>query len=165
MNQSGIGNQIIAIVIALFSWVISQGQPRPTTTTSSRSSDVGLCAAIPAAAKGFTNQNVSKLMVKNLRVGSGAKALVGKNIVVNYVGRLVNGIQFDTSCTRNESFEFGLGKGQVILGWDQGIVGMRVGGIRRLIIPAKLGYGATGAGGVIPPNATLVFDVELMAVK
>jgi FKBP-type peptidyl-prolyl cis-trans isomerase FkpA len=165
MSQSGIGNQIIAIVIALFSWVISQGQPRSTTTTASRSSVAGLCAAVPAAAKGFTNRNVSKLMVKDLRVGSGAKAVVGKNIVVNYVGRLANGIRFDTSCNRNESFEFGLGQGQVILGWDQGIVGMKVGGIRRLIIPANLGYGTAGAGGVIPPNATLIFDVELMAVK
>jgi FKBP-type peptidyl-prolyl cis-trans isomerase len=163
MNQSGIGSQIIAIVVALFSWVISQGQPRPTT--SSRSSLTGLCAAIPNAAKGFTNQNVNKLIVKDLRVGSGAKAVVNKNIVVNYVGRLANGTQFDTSCDRDESFEFGLGQGLVIQGWDQGIVGMRVGGIRRLIIPAKLGYGKAGAGGVIPPNATLIFDVELMAVK
>ncbi len=163
MSQSGIGSQIITIIVALFSWVISQGQPPPTTT--SRSSVVGLCAAIPAAAKRFTNQNVRKLIVKDLRIGSGAKALVGKNVVVNYVGRLANGTQFDTSCARDESFEFGLGQGQVILGWDQGIVGMKVGGIRRLIIPAKLGYGVTGAGGVIPPNATLIFDVELMAVK
>ncbi len=164
MNQSGIGSQIIAVVIALFSWVISQGQPRPTTT-SARPSVGRLCANVPAAAKGYTNQNVIKLVVKDFRVGSGAKALVDKNIVVNYVGRLANGTQFDSSCTREERFEFGLGRGQVILGWDQGILGMRVGGIRRLIIPAKLGYGAAGAGAVIPPNATLIFDVELMAVK
>jgi FKBP-type peptidyl-prolyl cis-trans isomerase len=163
MNQSGIGSQIIAIVIALFSWVISQGQPRPTT--SGRPSAAGLCANVPAAAKGFTNQNVTKLMVKDFRVGSGAKAVVDKNIVVNYVGRLANGTQFDSSCTREDRFEFSLGRGQVIQGWDQGIVGMRVGGIRRLIIPAKLGYGAAGVGGVIPPNSTLIFDVELMAVK
>lgn len=163
MNQSGIGSQIIAIVIALFSWVISQGQPRPTNT-SSRSSIAGLCADVPAAAKGFTNQNVTKLKIKDLSIGSGTKAVAGKTVVVNYVGRLANGTQFDTSCKKTP-FEFNLGQGQVIAGWDQGIVGMKVSGIRRLIIPAKLGYGATGAGGVIPPNAVLIFDVELMAVK
>ncbi len=164
MSQSGIGSQIIAIVVALLSWVISQGQSRPTTP-SSRPRVTGLCAAMPSAAKGLTNQNVTTLKIKDFRVGTGAKAMAGKTIVMNYVGRLTNGTQFDTSCTRDESFEFSLGQGQVIQGWDQGIVGMKVGGIRRLIIPARLGYGATGAGGVIPPNAALIFDVELMAVK
>jgi FKBP-type peptidyl-prolyl cis-trans isomerase len=165
MSQSGIGSQIIAIIVALFSWVISQGQPRQTTTTTSRSSVAGLCAAVPAAAKGFTNQNVTKLIVKDLRVGTGAQAEIGKMVVVHYVGRLVNGTRFDTSCTRDESFEFNLGQGQVIKGFDQGIAGMQVGGIRRIIIPSSLGYGKTGAGGIIPPNAALVFDVELIDVK
>jgi FKBP-type peptidyl-prolyl cis-trans isomerase len=163
MNQSGVGSQIIAIIVALFSWVISQGQPRPTTT-SSRSSVAGLCAAIPKAAKGFTNQNVTKLMVKDFRVGFGKKAVAGKTLVVHYVGRLANGTQFDTSCDKTP-FEFDLGQTTVIQGWDQGIVGMKVGGIRRLIIPAKLGYGSNQVGGMIPPNSTLVFDIQLMTVK
>jgi peptidylprolyl isomerase len=163
MNQSGIGSQIIAIVIALFSWVISQGQPRPTTS-SSRSSSTSFCAAIPKAATGLTNQNVTKLKIEDLSVGSGEKAVVGKTVVVNYVGRLANGVQFDTSCKKSP-FEFKLGQGQVIEGFDQGIADMKVGGIRRIIIPSSLGYGAAGAGDAIPPNAVLVFDVELMAVK
>ena len=162
MSQSGIGSQIIAVIIAIFSWVFSQGQPRPTT--SSRPSVVGLCNAIPSAARGLTNQNVTKLKIEDLNLGSGAQAVAGKVVVVNYVGRLANGTQFDTSCKKTP-FEFNLGQGQVIAGWDQGIVGMKVGGVRRLIIPANLAYGAAGAGGVIPPNAALVFDIELMAVK
>jgi FKBP-type peptidyl-prolyl cis-trans isomerase len=163
MSQSGIGSQIIAVIIAIFSWVFSQGQPRPTTT-SSRPSVVGLCNAIPSAARGLTNQNVTKLKTKDLIVGSGMQAVTGKIVIVNYVGRLANGTQFDTSCEKTP-FEFNLGQGQVIEGFEQGIVGMKVGGIRRIIIPASLGYGEAGAGGVIPPNAALVFDIELMAVK
>ncbi len=162
MSQSGIGSQIIAIIVALFSWVVSQGQPRPTT--SSRPSVVGLCAAIPSAARSLTNQNVTKLKIEDLKLGSGAQALVGRVVVMNYVGRLANGTQFDTSCKKTP-FEFNLGQGQVIEGFDQGIVGMKIGGIRRIIIPASLGYGAKGAASVIPPNATLIFDVELIAVK
>ena len=98
-------------------------------------------------------------------IGSGAQALAGKAVVMNYIGRLTNGTQFDTSCGKPSPFEFNLGQGQVIAGWDQGIVGMKVGGIRRLIIPASLGYGAAGAGGAIPGGAALVFDVELLEVK
>lgn len=123
-----------------------------------------MCAAIPSAAKGLTNQKVSKLLVKNFRLGTGEKALVGKTVVTNYVGRFISGKTFDSSCGK-QPFEFGLGAGQVIAGWDQGIVGMKVGGIRRIIIPASLGYGKAGAGGIIPPNAALVFDVELIDVK
>ena len=85
--------------------------------------------------------------------------------MVNYIGRLVDGKQFDASCARNQPFDFPLGAGAVIKGWDQGVAGMKVGGKRRLIIPSSLGYGAQGAGGVIPPNAALVFDVELVEVK
>ena len=163
MSQSGLGNQIIAIVIAFFSWVFSHLAPNPTN--SSNPSVMGLCDAIPAAATGLSDKNVTKLKIEDIGVGSGTKAVAGKTVVMNYYGRLVNGTKFDTSCDRGQTFEFNLGQGQVIEGWDQGIVGMKVGGIRRLIIPASLGYGAAGAGGVIPPNAVLVFDVELMGVK
>jgi FKBP-type peptidyl-prolyl cis-trans isomerase len=105
------------------------------------------------------------LKVTDLRVGKGATARAGQNVTVHYRGRLTNGKQFDASYDRGEPFTFSLGAGQVIQGWDRGVAGMKVGGKRKLVIPASLGYGAQGAGGVIPPNATLVFDVELLKVQ
>jgi FKBP-type peptidyl-prolyl cis-trans isomerase len=98
-------------------------------------------------------------------VGTGAEAVPGKQVTVNYVGMLPNGKVFDASSLHGQTFTFNLGGGQVIKGWDQGVVGMKVGGVRRLIIPANLAYGSQGAGGVIPPNATLIFDVQLLDVK
>ena len=101
--------------------------------------------------------------------GEGELAVVGKNVTVHYTGWLFNdgeqGAKFDSSKDRNDPFVFRLGAGQVIQGWDEGVAGMKVGGARTLIIPAGLGYGARGAGGVIPPNATLKFDVELLGVR
>lgn len=100
--------------------------------------------------------------------GSGKEAVAGKRVKVHYTGWLYNdgvqGAKFDSSKDRNDPFVFGLGAGMVIRGWDEGVAGMKVGGARTLIIPAALGYGARGAGGVIPPNATLKFDVELLDV-
>jgi FKBP-type peptidyl-prolyl cis-trans isomerase FkpA len=124
-----------------------------------------LCDAPPAAAAGLTDVGVTDLKIEDVSVGTGAEATVGKTVVVNYIGRLANGTQFDASCDRKQPFDFPLGAGAVIKGWDQGVAGMKVGGQRRLIIPSSLGYGAQGAGGVIPPNAALVFDVELVEVK
>ena len=124
-----------------------------------------MCAKPPKAATGLTDAKVTKLEKKDIKVGKGATAVAGKIVKVNYIGKLVNGKQFDASCDRGEAFEFALGAGQVIKGWDQGVAGMKVGGIRRLIIPSSLGYGAAGAGGAIPGGAALVFDVELLAVK
>lgn len=97
-------------------------------------------------------------------MGTGDEARAGQRVTVHYTGWLTNGQKFDSSRDRNDPFQFGLGQRQVIAGWDQGVAGMRVGGQRRLIIPPDLGYGARGAGGVIPPNATLIFDVELLRV-
>lgn len=97
--------------------------------------------------------------------GTGAEARPGQRVTVHYTGWLTNGTKFDSSRDRNDPFQFALGGGQVIQGWDQGVAGMRVGGQRRLIIPATLGYGARGAAGVIPPNATLIFDVELLRAQ
>ncbi|MEJ2611982.1 MAG: FKBP-type peptidyl-prolyl cis-trans isomerase [Candidatus Thiodiazotropha sp.] len=107
----------------------------------------------------------SGLKFENLVEGEGELAQAGMKVSVHYTGWLVNGDKFDSSLDRNQPFDFTLGKGMVIRGWDEGVAGMKVGGKRKLTIPPQLGYGAQGAGGVIPPNATLVFDVELLAVS
>ena len=98
-------------------------------------------------------------------VGTGAEAKDGSTVKVHYTGTLKNGTKFDSSRDRNEPFEFTLGKGQVIRGWDQGVVGMKVGGKRKLVIPSELGYGDKGSPPKIPPKATLLFDVELLSVQ
>jgi FKBP-type peptidyl-prolyl cis-trans isomerase len=104
------------------------------------------------------------LEIQDLKVGDGAEAVKGKKVSVHYTGWLTNGTKFDSSLDRGKPFQFQLGAGQVIQGWDQGVAGMKIGGKRKLTIPPDLGYGARGAGGVIPPNATLVFEVELLGV-
>jgi FKBP-type peptidyl-prolyl cis-trans isomerase FkpA len=106
----------------------------------------------------------SGLVYEDLVVGAGASARTGSNVLVHYTGWLTNGTKFDSSLDRGQPFGFPLGKGQVIAGWDEGVEGMKIGGKRKLTIPPALGYGAYGAGGVIPPNATLVFEVELLSI-
>jgi FKBP-type peptidyl-prolyl cis-trans isomerase FkpA len=101
----------------------------------------------------------------DIQVGAGDQALAGKLVTVHYTGWLTDGKKFDSSRDRRDPFQFALGRGQVIKGWDEGVQGMRVGGQRRLIIPPSLGYGQRGAPGAIPPNATLIFDVELLKVQ
>ena len=108
----------------------------------------------------------SGLQYDDSKVGDGAEATAGKSVTVHYTGWLYNdgtqGAKFDSSKDRNDPFVFSLGAGMVIKGWDEGVAGMKIGGKRTLVIPPQLGYGARGAGGVIPPNATLKFDVELL---
>jgi len=106
-----------------------------------------------------------KLQIEDLVMGTGAEAVKGKVVSVHYTGWLTDGNKFDSSKDRGQPFQFPLGRGQVIRGWDEGVQGMKVGGKRKLTIPPELGYGAQGAGGVIPPNATLVFEVELLGVR
>lgn len=106
----------------------------------------------------------SGLQYEDLTVGTGAEAKAGQSVSVHYTGWLTDGQKFDSSKDRNDPFSFVLGGGMVIKGWDEGVQGMKVGGVRRLTIPPQLGYGVRGAGGVIPPNATLVFEVELLDV-
>lgn len=111
----------------------------------------------------------SGLQIQDTKVGTGASPKTGQTCVMHYTGWLyengAKGRKFDSSVDRNEPFEFPIGKGRVIKGWDEGVATMQVGGKRTLIIPPALGYGARGAGGVIPPNATLLFEVELLGVK
>lgn len=122
---------------------------------------LAFAAITPAAAQGLQSTDAV--------VGTGAEAVAGKTVQVHYTGWLLTdgkkGAKFDSSVDRGQPFSFRLGGGQVIEGWDKGVAGMKVGGKRTLVIPPEQGYGAQGAGGVIPPNATLVFDVELLGVK
>lgn len=121
---------------------------------------------IGSAAMTDTVTTSSGLNYKDTKVGDGSEAKAGQEVTVHYTGWLKqNDQKFDSSVDRGEPFVFTLGRGQVIPGWDEGVAGMKVGGKRYLIIPADLAYGARGAGGVIPPNATLIFDVELLGVK
>jgi FKBP-type peptidyl-prolyl cis-trans isomerase len=116
--------------------------------------------------------NVTSLQISDASVGAGAEAKAGQTVTVHYTGWLYDpkatdkhGKKFDSSKDHGEPFEFKLGAGMVIRGWDQGVAGMKVGGKRTLVIPSELGYGSRGAGGAIPPNSTLVFDVELLGVR
>ena len=112
---------------------------------------------MPTTPNGLTYQDVAE--------GAGIEAKKGDQVSVHYTGWLMDGTKFDSSKDRNDPFEFPLGAGHVIKGWDEGVAGMKVGGTRKLTIPPSLGYGSRGAGGVIPPNATLVFEVELLGIE
>lgn len=124
---------------------------RPQTTTPG-----------PTKVDGKPKTTTSGLQYWDVKVGTGATAAAGKTVKVHYTGWLTDGKKFDSSLDRGQPFGFSLGAGQVIKGWDEGVAGMKVGGKRQLRIPPELGYGARGAGNVIPPNATLIFDVELL---
>ena len=129
---------------------------------------LSMCAASSAVSAQVLDKG---LKMVDHKIGTGAEAVSGKGVTVHYTGWLFDaaapdtkGKKFDSSRDRGDPFKFRLGGGQVIAGWDQGVAGMKIGGQRTLVIPPELGYGARGAGGVIPPNATLVFDVELLAI-
>jgi len=109
--------------------------------------------------------NMEELKIEDTVVGTGAEAVSGKEVTVHYTGTLTNGTKFDSSVDRGEPFTFNLGAGEVIEGWDKGFAGMKVGGKRKLTIPSEMAYGERGAGASIPPNSTLIFEVELLGVK
>ena len=136
---------IVPIIILLLLGKVSKQTPTPSAT--------------------ITESKMEELKIEEMVVGTGDEAVNGKKVTVNYSGTLINGTKFDSSYDRGVLFSFNLGAGEVIKGWDQGVTGMKVGGKRKLTIPSSLGYGATGAGGVIPPNATLIFEVELLKVE
>ena len=122
-------------------------------------------ATTTPAPGGKVHKLASGLVYEDLVVGNGRMADPGMAVTVHYTGWLTDGTKFDSSLDRNQPFQFRLGAGQVIRGWDEGVKGMRIGGKRKLTIPPDMGYGSAGAGGVIPPNATLVFEVELLGLQ
>ena len=135
------------------------------TTTTTAVTTPGTFAPSLGVDLASMTKTPSGLAYKDVKVGGGPAAHAGQTATVHYTGWLPNGTKFDSSRDRNEPFDFPLGAGHVIKGWDEGVAGMKVGGRRQLVIPPGLAYGDRGAGGVIPPNATLVFDVELLGVK
>jgi FKBP-type peptidyl-prolyl cis-trans isomerase len=142
--------------VALFALILLTGSPATEEATENNYSST--TSTMP-------NENTAQLHIETLQKGEGDVAANGKNVSVHYTGTLSDGTVFDSSIPRGEPFTFTLGAGQVIRGWDIGVFGMKVGEKRKLTIPPELGYGADGFPGVIPPNATLVFEVELVGVK
>lgn len=155
------------LVMALFVYLPSKLSKSPVANASpvAQNSNTTNTPMPSQSPSGSPLPNATKLEIKDEVVGTGDVAVAGKKVTVNYTGTLTNGTKFDSSFDRNQPFSFSLGAGEVIKGWDMGVAGMKVGGKRKLTIPSDLGYGAQGAGGVIPPNATLIFEVELLKVE
>ncbi len=137
--------------------------PAGVESTGQPSGPESSLESAPAETEGNAEQ-ATALKIKDEVVGKGTAAKAGDRVTVDYTGWLTDGTKFDSSKDRNQPFVFTLGAGEVIPGWDQGVAGMKIGGKRKLTIPPDLGYGAQGAGGVIPPNATLVFEVDLLKI-
>lgn len=149
----------ISSLIAALALVACTSSEPPSSTS------VAPTSASPASPSNAPRTTSSGLIIETLATGSGPTAKSGDKVSVHYTGWLTNGTKFDSSRDRNEPFNFRVGAGQVIPGWDEGVAGMQPGGKRRLTVPAHLAYGARGAGGVIPPNAVLIFEVELLAIQ
>jgi peptidylprolyl isomerase len=158
---NGKSTDAIAAPISQSSTVNSQPNSQPQTPPTDNTAQ--------EISKKMTTEKIittpSGLQYVDRIVGTGASPKTGQTVTVHYTGTLENGTKFDSSRDRNQPFSFKIGVGQVIKGWDEGVLTMKVGGDRKLIVPPDLGYGARGAGGVIPPNATLIFDVELLGIK
>lgn len=155
---------VVAGGIYIFSSKNSNNQPLASSSPSATiEPSVAPVATSSAATK--TTTTMDGLKIEDERLGTGAEATAGHKITVNYSGTLTDGTKFDSSYDRGTPFSFNLGAGEVIKGWDEGFAGMKVGGKRKLTIPPELGYGANGAGNLIPPNATLIFEVELLKVE
>ena len=152
----------VLVIVGIFLFVRQRGGSSAAAPAAAGT----LCANPPAAATGLTSASVTQLKLSDTKEGTGPQAITSNTVRMQYIGRTVDGKEFDSSCKAGrQPFEFTLGGGQVIPGWDSGIVGMRVGGIRRLIIPASLAYGERSPSPDIPPNSALIFDVELLQIK
>jgi peptidylprolyl isomerase len=148
---------LLLLVVAIAIPACSQKEAKAPEKTAAEQ-------GVPAAQAGAV-KNPSGLSYTDLVPGKGASPVTGKSVTVLYTGWLENGTKFDSSLDRGQPFVFRIGVGEVIPGWDEGVMSMKVGGKRKLFIPAQLGYGAAGAGGLIPPNANLIFEVELLDVE
>ncbi|MCX6789422.1 MAG: FKBP-type peptidyl-prolyl cis-trans isomerase [Candidatus Gribaldobacteria bacterium] len=159
---------LLAVVGGVYYWfVVGKNQPQATpavATTTQGTSTVASTTTIGEQSSAGLIDGPSGLKYQILKVGTGQEAKNGNDVLVHYVGTLEDGTKFDSSRDRNKPFDFVLGTGAVIKGWDLGVLGMKVGEIRKLIIPSSIGYGAQGQG-PIPPNATLIFEVELLGVS
>ena len=151
---------LLSTLIATLTLVACTSSESPTAPQVKTATTVA-----PASTSNAPQTTASGLIIETLTTGSGPTAKSGDKVSVHYTGWLTNGTKFDSSRDRNEPFSFRLGAGQVIPGWDEGVAGMQPGGKRRLTVPAQLAYGTRGAGGVIPPNAVLIFEVELLAIQ
>ncbi|HTQ02862.1 MAG TPA: FKBP-type peptidyl-prolyl cis-trans isomerase [Polyangiaceae bacterium] len=138
--------------------------PAPTAAATPAETATTAAVATASAEPASSAAAVTKLVKEDVKVGKGAAAKTGDTVKVHYTGTLMNGSKFDSSRDRNEPFEFKLGAGMVIKGWDEGVVGMKVGGQRKLTIPSDMAYGPSGHPPVIPPNSPLVFDIELLEI-
>jgi len=148
-------------IVALVALLVLPACGGPATTPAAAGAAPN---TTPSSSGGNTIKTASGLQYEEIIVGTGASPIAGQPVTVHYTGRLTSGAKFDSSVDRGQPFQFTIGVGQVIKGWDEGVMSMKVGGKRHLTIPPELGYGSRGAGNVIPPNATLVFDVELLGV-
>lgn len=160
---------LLAVVGGVYYWlVVAKNQPQemPAVATTTQETSIATSTSVGEQSSAGLIDGPSGLKYQILKVGAGQTAENGNDVLVHYVGTLENGTKFDSSRDRNKPFDFVLGAGGVIKGWDLGVLGMKVGEIRKLIIPANIGYGAQGTSdGRIPPNATLIFEVELLGVS
>lgn len=186
-NWIGVGRVVVGALVVLAAGCSQSEAPKqeqPVAQSAAKATQPAGAATATAVAATATSQPAapapspstsvatprpsapsSELQIEDKTVGTGDEAVAGKSVTVHYTGWLTDGTKFDSSKDHGQPFTFQLGAGQVIRGWDQGVLGMKVGGARKLTIPPSLGYGANGAGGAIPPNATLVFEVELLGVN
>jgi FKBP-type peptidyl-prolyl cis-trans isomerase len=169
-----VSKKYLAVTIFLVTLILAGGayafvtkEPKSQDLQTSNPSATIAAVATPIATSSANpiSMQTDKLIIQDEVVGTGAEAVAGKKITVNYAGTLTDGTKFDSSYDRNEPFLFTLGAGEVIQGWDQGFAGMKIGGKRRLTIPSSLAYGPNGIPGAIPGGATLIFEVELLKVE
>ena len=159
---------VVCVLVLIVAQVVDQGKTSSAIASPLSASESGTLVALSledVANKEDVKTTESGLRYVEVEEGEGEVPQSGQTVVVHYTGSLADGTKFDSSRDRDRPFSFKLGQGQVIKGWEEGISTMRVGGRRQLIIPPELGYGQKGAGGVIPPNATLIFDVELLRIS